>query len=130
MPSPRLLVSKAARPFLFVLGWILLVIGIAGIVLPLLPGTVFLIGAAACFARSSPRFENWLLTHPRFGPAVVNWRAHGMIPRRAKIIAVMAMAFSFAITLYSPAPEIGKWIAGFCIAAAAIYVLTRPSTPP
>lgn len=125
---PSLLAAKAVRPLLFVLGWVLLVAGIAGLVLPLVPGTVFLIGAAACFAKSSPRFESWLLNHPRLGPAILEWRRNGTIPVRAKIIAVSAMALSFVLVLHSPAPPVAHWLTGLCLAAAAIYVLTRPST--
>ena len=49
------------------LGWLLLTIGILGAFMPILPTTPFLIMAVACFARSSPRLETWLLDHPRFG---------------------------------------------------------------
>ncbi len=59
-------------------------LGIAGYILPVMPGTIFLILAAACFARSSRRLEAWIENHPKFGPTVVNWRKHGAIPRKAK----------------------------------------------
>ena len=75
------------RPFVFVLAWLFLAVGIAGVFLPLIPGTLFLIFAGACFTRSSPRFEAWLLDHPRFGPPVRAWRATGAVPRRAKVFA-------------------------------------------
>lgn len=129
MTSPRLLAKKAVRPFLFAAGCVLLVVGIAGLVLPFVPGTVFLILAAACFARSSPRFERWLVTHPRFGPSVVAWRERGSIPLRAKIVAIGAMALSFVLTWLSGAPPVALWITGAVLAAAAVYVGTRPVTP-
>jgi uncharacterized protein len=127
MTGPRTFTTTAGRHLLFALGCVLLVIGIAGLVLPLLPGTIFLILAAACFARSSPRFEHWLVTHPRFGPSVVAWRETGTIPVRAKIIAISMMAVSFALTWLAHAPPIALAFAGAGLSAAAIYVGTRPS---
>ena len=53
--------------------------GIAGIVLPLVPTTPFILLAAFCFARSSPRLEHWILNHRTFGPMIVHWRRHRRI---------------------------------------------------
>jgi uncharacterized protein len=128
MTRPRLLAPKALRPILFAAGCLFTAFGVAGLILPLVPGTLFLIIAAACFARSSPRFESWILNHPKLGPAVVSWQETGAIPRRAKIIAISAMALSFVLTWYSGAPPIGIAFAGVFLAASALYVGTRPST--
>lgn len=59
-----------------------------GVVLPVLPTTPFLLVAAACFARSSPRFYDWLLGNRIFGPLIREWREHRSIPKRAKAIAI------------------------------------------
>ena len=55
------------RIIYFCLGWVMVALGVIGLVMPLMPGAVFLIVAAWCFARSSPRFEAWLLEHPTSG---------------------------------------------------------------
>ena len=70
-------------------GGISLLLGIAGIFLPLLPTTPFVLLAAACFSRGSTRCEAWLLHHPRFGPAVRDWREHRAVPLRAKQLALV-----------------------------------------
>lgn len=115
------------RPLLFAIGCLSTGIGIVGLVLPGLPGTVFLIVAAACFTRSSPRFEAWLLDHPRLGPPIRAWRARGAIPRNAKIFASLSLAGSFALLALSSIPLLGKVLCGLMFLGVAGYILTRPS---
>jgi uncharacterized membrane protein YbaN (DUF454 family) len=62
-------------------------------------GTLFLLLAAACYARSSRRIFNWLLNNPSFGPLIREWREYRAIPYRAKRIALILIALSFAISI-------------------------------
>lgn len=119
-------VSHFRRPLLFLLGWVFTALGVVGMVLPLMPGTVFLIMAAWCFSRSSPRFEAWLLGHPRLGPQVLRWRESGTIARPVKLVACASMLLSFAILTRTDAPPIALWTAGLCLLAAGLYVASRP----
>ena len=73
------------------LGTAFLLTGIVGVFLPLLPTTPFLLLAAACYARSSRRFYNWLMNHPAFGPLIVEWRTYRSIPLRTKRVAMATM---------------------------------------
>lgn len=118
------------RALFFVLGLALTALGIVGAFLPLLPTTVFLILAAACFARSSPRLEAWILNHKQFGPLVLNWREHGVIPPRAKALACGGMALGFVGFWFGahPRPWLTLLVAAI-LAACAAFVLTRPSAP-
>jgi uncharacterized protein len=125
-PKPK---SSMLRPFYFVAGVVLVGVGIAGYFLPVLPGTIFLILAAACFARSSARLERWLETHPKFGPSVVAWRRHGAIPRKAKILAIGMMTISFVIAVIAHPPAMWLWITGAVLLACALFVATRPAGP-
>jgi len=81
------------------LGYLNLLLGLIGAVTPLLPTTVFILMAAACFARSHPHLEQRLLDHPRFGPAIRDWRTYRGMRRQTKRIALMTMAVSFSISL-------------------------------
>lgn len=79
-------------------GWCAVGIGSIGIVVPGLPTTVFFIVAAACFSRSSPRFEAWVLGLPRIGPMVRDHRAGLGMPRRAKVWALAMMWTAIALS--------------------------------
>jgi uncharacterized protein len=111
------------------LGWMFVALGVIGLIMPLMPGAVFLIIAAWCFARSSPRFEAWLLDHPTLGKPLRDWRAAGAIPRSAKILACVGMAMGFSVFWYSvdPSVPLGAAVAAFFLACAA-YVVSRPAT--
>lgn len=111
----------------FALGWVMVALGVIGALLPVMPTTIFLILAAGCFSRSSPRFERWLLDHRWFGPSIVRWRERGAIPRNAKIIAIVSMAGGFVMMILTVDPV---WWISVIVAAVligcAIFVATRP----
>ena len=115
------------RPALFALGWVFVAAGVAGIFLPLVPGTLFLIIGAACFTRSSPRFEAWLLNHPRLGPPVRQWRETGSIPRSAKAFAVASLVASWLLLLATDAPDPVKIGCLAIFMMVAVYIVSRPN---
>jgi uncharacterized membrane protein YbaN (DUF454 family) len=78
-------------------GWIAVGIGGIGVVIPGLPTTVFMVFAAWCFSKSSPRFERWLLELPGIGPMISDYRDGLGMPKRTKI-SVLAM-ITVAVTL-------------------------------
>lgn len=104
-------------------------LGLVGVVLPLLPTTPFMLLAAACFARSSPRLHDRLVGHRLFGPAIINWRDHRAIPRRGKQAAIIAMAAAFALSV---ALGVAPWALAVQAAVMAVmgtWIATRPSGP-
>jgi len=113
------------RTVFALLGLVLVPLGVAGLVLPVLPGTPLLIAAAACFARSSPRLENYLVNHPRLGAPIRAWRESGAIPARAKIVALIAMAVSIWVIAVGEAPDMAKAAAISIMVGAAVFVATR-----
>lgn len=87
--------TERIRPRRGLARWLYLVTGILfvglaalGAVLPVLPTTPFLLAAAACFARSSQRLYDRLLASRMFGPLIRDWRAHRILPVKAKVWAV------------------------------------------
>ncbi|MGH9038088.1 MAG: YbaN family protein [Acidimicrobiia bacterium] len=112
----------------FVAGWVAVAIGGIGVVVPGLPTTVFFIIAASCFARSSPRFERWVLNLPKVGPLVRDHRAGLGMPRRAKMWAVgMMVVFAGASAVMASHPALSLSIAGLA-AIGAWYVISRVPT--
>src|SRR5690606_11387140 len=84
-----------ARPCYLLAAVGALVAGVAGLVLPLLPTTPFLLVAAWAGGRGSPAFHHWLCHHPRLGPPISAWRQERAVPRGAKQGATALLALSW-----------------------------------
>lgn len=126
MPTPTFSSrSRLLRYVLFAIGWLSVALGVLGIFLPVLPTTPFLLLAAACFARSSPRFYHWLVEHPRLGPWIRDYLDGNGIPLKAKVYAIGLMWLSIGVSCYLvPLP----WARGFMLLSAvlvSIYILRQ-----
>lgn len=121
--------SRVGRALYLVLGFLCLGLGIAGYVVPLLPGTVFLLLATFFFFRSNERMYHWVLQHPRFGPLIRNYRAGYGIPRRIKVYAMVLIVISFTISIgfVADGPILRLALAA-CGFAVSVFILTRPTT--
>lgn len=86
-----------------VAGSLFLAIGVAGVVLPLLPGTVFLFIASACFVRGSDRLHNWLHAHPVLGRQLRILKGEEKMPLASKVAAIGAMWIAVAISIAATA---------------------------
>jgi uncharacterized membrane protein YbaN (DUF454 family) len=91
--------SRVVRVLFNVAGTLALGLGILGIFLPLLPTTPFVLLAAACYARGSEPFHQWLLSNRTFGPMVREWEGHRSLPYRTKITAIVLMSITMAISI-------------------------------
>ena len=101
-------------------------IGFVGMLLPLLPTTIFWILAAACFAKSAPDLYQRILTWPGIGTAISAYLEDGVIDRRGKTVALAGMACGAIVIVASPLGAYTLPLSLMGLASAAAYVLTRP----
>ena len=84
-------------------GFICVGLGVAGIPLPLLPTTPFLLLAAFCFARGSRRWHDWLMTHRTLSPYIVAFREkRGITPAQKWRIAGLVTLTLLVTGAFSP----------------------------
>ncbi|QBM30473.1 YbaN family protein [Hydrogenophaga pseudoflava] len=123
--------SRLVRGLLWVAGSVSLVLGLIGVVLPGLPTTPFILLAAACYAKASPRLHAWLLNHRLTGPMLRDWEANRSLTRRTKTIAVVSMLVMVSFSIWSFRH---RWIAQLVLvvlgAVGAWVVLRIPTRKP
>ncbi|WP_417226018.1 YbaN family protein [Amphritea sp.] len=109
-------------------GFIFVLLGIIGLLLPLIPTTPFLLLAAFCFSRSSERLHQYLLNQPMFGHFIRDWEEHGVIPFKAKLFstAMMLTMISYPLIFLPFHPGL-KALAATTVVFALWYVWSRPS---
>jgi uncharacterized membrane protein YbaN (DUF454 family) len=121
--------SKAVvKYFLIFAGLFFIALGVVGIVVPGLPTTVFLLIAAACFAKSSPCMHAWLLSHRWFGPIILNWQQSRTIPKKAKVIALCSITMA---AIYSTLAINNHWLVItilFLMVFPAVFLYRLPLT--
>ena len=103
-------------------------LAVVGVFLPIVPTTVFLIVAAACYVRASVRFYNWLLNNRVFGPIILDWRHHKAIKRRNKVMAIALIVLTIGSSIIF---FISVWYAKVLVAAIGaciiIFLLSVPT---
>ena len=92
--------NKFFRYLLIIAGTISLVFGIIGIFLPILPTTPFLLLTAACYARSSQRFYNWLMNNRWFGNYIKNYREGRGVPLKFKVFTITLLWITILTSIY------------------------------
>jgi len=93
--------SHMKKKLLLCLGWLMVVSGAVGIVLPVLPTTPFLLLAAACFSGSSEKAYQFLLSSPWFGPFIEHYRTGRGVRLGRKIQAILTLWVFLALGVYT-----------------------------
>jgi uncharacterized protein len=119
--------SRLVRFLLLGAGWLSVGLGVVGIFLPVLPTTPFLLLAAACFARSSPRFYQWLVGHPRLGPWIRGYLDGKGMPLKAKVYAIGLMWVSIGFSCWLvPLVWVRVLMVG-CAVGVTVYISRQPT---
>jgi uncharacterized membrane protein YbaN (DUF454 family) len=106
----------ALKTILFILGWISVLLGIIGALLPIVPTTPFLILAAYFFSKSSPKVHSWLTSLPYFGSAIIDWEKHRVIRPKVKAISTFVIFMVFGASIYLT--HINLWLKFMLVAIA------------
>jgi hypothetical protein len=113
----------------FLVGWCCFSLGAVGAVVPGLPTVPFMLLALWAFSKSSRRFHDWLYAHPVFGPPLQQWQTHGVIPARAKLLAVSTMALSIVYLVFFSAIDAWlKALIALVMLYGAVFIVSRPSS--
>ena len=84
----------------FVVACLAMILGVLGIILPLLPATPFFILALFGFSNSSPRFKHWLLNLPVIGQDLKRWQADKKIDKKRKPFIYISIILSFSVSIF------------------------------
>ena len=123
--------SKFSRIIWFILGFTVMCIGLVGIVVPGLPTTPLMILAAACFAKSSQKFYDWIINNKMFGHHVKNYREGKGIPKKSKPIILGTMwtfvLFAVLIAIPDSAPDVSRIATLVLAVIGTIFILRIPN---
>jgi len=113
---------------LIVAGTFFVGLGIVGIFIPVLPTTPFLLLAAACYARGSERFYNWLLNHRWFGKYIRTYQEGEGIPVKAKALSISLIWLTiFLSVIFVVHPFIVRIVLVMIAVGVTIYLLSLPT---
>jgi uncharacterized protein len=114
------------RWFYLGLAYVCIGLGAAGVVLPLLPTTPFLLVAAWAAPKGSPRLDAWLRGHPRFGPHLRAWHEERAVPTRAKWFACALLFASWTVLFLTTRSHWVPLATAPLFAAVAMFICSRP----
>ena len=109
-------------------GFILLGIAYVGVILPGLPFSPFLVGAAICFSKGSPAMHAWIFNHRFFGPFLTNWTSKRVFPIKLKYAMLLVMLSSLGVMWASGIILKYLIISAVCMTCVAIWAWRYPSS--
>jgi uncharacterized membrane protein YbaN (DUF454 family) len=120
--------KKIKKRLIFIGGFISLILGIIGIAIPILPTTPFLLLASAAFAKSSEKFNRWLLNNKILGAYIKNYREGKGLPLKIKVLTISLLWITILISMFFIIDFLWLQILLLCIALAVTIhiILIKP----
>lgn len=122
-------VQGPIRYVLLVVAWVSLVLGLIGLVTPVLPTVPFILVASWAGMRSSRRVHDYLESHRVFGPILRDWREHGAVARRTKLVATLSMAAGAAFLWWKASVWWVPAIVSAVMGTVTVWLWLRPDPP-
>lgn len=119
--------NRVLRLFLFSLGVLFVLIGVAGVFLPILPTTPFILCAAWCFLKSSKKAYVWIYSHSIFSGPLKNWEENHAISKSAKLVSLSTIAFSAIYTHLAIDTLWVRYLVFFILTLVSLFIATRRS---
>jgi uncharacterized membrane protein YbaN (DUF454 family) len=111
-----------------ILGIISLGFAYIGVIIPGVPYSPFIVFAAYCFAKGSPKMHAWLYNHKLFGPFLTNWGEKRVFPQKMKYFMLGMMSLSLVLMYTSGVKPIGVISTAVFMALVAIWAWRYPSS--
>ena len=112
----------------YVVGMLCLGMAYVGFIVPGIPFSIFLVGAAYSFAKSSEKMHNWLYNHKHFGPFLTNWQEKRVFPTKMKYAMIITMASTLVFTWFATGNLAAiLWSGGF-MALVAVWAWKFPGS--
>ncbi|MDR1899149.1 MAG: YbaN family protein [Treponema sp.] len=121
---------SVSKILLVAAGFLFLAMGIAGIILPILPATPFLLAASFCFLKGSARLHRRLMSDPRIGPRIERIRTRGLTRREKISIYLTASACIIPVIVLSHSLHLRVFLVLLLAAKAIVFLLIRTAAPP
>jgi uncharacterized membrane protein YbaN (DUF454 family) len=115
--------GRLKRQLLIIAGTICVATGVIGIFIPILPTTPFLLLAAACYLRSSPRFHHWLMNNRWCGTYIRNYTEGRGIPLKVKLFTIFLLWATIGISIWLVANWIVTVILLIIAAAVTLHII-------
>ena len=110
-----------------ILGFISLGMAYVGLITPGIPYSCFVVFAAYCFAKGSPKMHAWLYNHKIFGPFLTNWGEKRVFPTKMKFFMLAMMSSSLIIMSFT-VPVRGVVYTGIFMFVVAVWAWRFPGS--
>jgi len=120
--------NRIKRTFFLILGFLCLGMAYLGVITPGLPYSIFVVGAAYCFSKSSERMHRWIYNHKLFGPFLTNWNEKRVFPTKMKYFMLAMMSSSLIIMWFTGVKPIGILSTAVFMAIVAVWAWRFPGS--